>query len=375
MATFYVRKTGSDSNNGTTPALAWATVGKALGASGISSGDMAYVGAGAYRETVTVAMTSAVAETQIIGDVDGAQTGDKGEVRLTAYTTNDTTAPGATVLSLAGRDFLTFKKITFVSGSTNSSLILSATQTSVNIKFSQCTFLPGSVAAGCRLCDPSAAADIAWNWTFDSCYMLLAGLQARFQPPTSTVADYDINVVFQNCVIVSLSGGAFSFAPSGANSFKPGGLKFYNCTIFSGNTMLITGANTSTSIPVTVYNCVILCQGVTALSANASGQIVEDYNSILAGTPRTNVSIGTHSKSDGSYSSLIDIGQSLVYAGLSRPFGMPTPDSPLLAFASQAGGPSTDALGVTRPSAPFSAGAYEFETPPNRVGARVFTGF
>ena len=69
MATYYVRKTGSDSNAGTSAGAAWLTIGKALGASGIASGDTVYIGAGVYREAVTVNMTSATAETKVIGDV------------------------------------------------------------------------------------------------------------------------------------------------------------------------------------------------------------------------------------------------------------------------------------------------------------------
>src|SRR5690242_4908865 len=86
MATYYVRKTGSDAAAGTSPATAWATIGKALGASGIASGDTVYVGPGVYREQITVAMTSATVETLVIADVDGSQTGDApGEVRWTGW--------------------------------------------------------------------------------------------------------------------------------------------------------------------------------------------------------------------------------------------------------------------------------------------------
>ena len=48
--TYYVRVSGDDGDDGLSPAAAWATIGKALGASGISSGDTVYIGAGVYRE-------------------------------------------------------------------------------------------------------------------------------------------------------------------------------------------------------------------------------------------------------------------------------------------------------------------------------------
>ena len=94
MANFYVRTSGSDLNDGTTPATAWRTIGKALGASGISSGDTAYIGSGTYREGVACNLTSPTAETSIIGDILGQYTGDApGEIRLTNYLTDDFTIP------------------------------------------------------------------------------------------------------------------------------------------------------------------------------------------------------------------------------------------------------------------------------------------
>src|SRR5688572_29890318 len=115
MTTYYVRKSGSDSNAGTSPAAAWLTIGKALGASGISSGDTLYIGSGVYREMITVNMTNPVAETFIVGDIDGSRTGDApGEIRITNYLTNDSTAPtDQSLLVLNGRDYLTFQYITF----------------------------------------------------------------------------------------------------------------------------------------------------------------------------------------------------------------------------------------------------------------------
>jgi hypothetical protein len=79
MATYHVSPYGDDSNNGLggDPTDAtnrpWLTLTKALGAAGISSGDTLYIAPGVYREAVTVAMTSAVAETFIIGDVANTQ--------------------------------------------------------------------------------------------------------------------------------------------------------------------------------------------------------------------------------------------------------------------------------------------------------------
>jgi hypothetical protein len=80
---YFVRKTGSNAAAGTSPATAWATIDKALDT--IVSGDTVYIGAGTYREMVSSAASGGTTETRIVGDVDGAMTGDVGEVILTAF--------------------------------------------------------------------------------------------------------------------------------------------------------------------------------------------------------------------------------------------------------------------------------------------------
>ena len=56
MTNYFVRKNGSDAAAGTSAGAAWLTLGKALGAAGIASGDTVYIGAGVYREAVTAAL-------------------------------------------------------------------------------------------------------------------------------------------------------------------------------------------------------------------------------------------------------------------------------------------------------------------------------
>src|SRR3954454_6912896 len=101
MTNFFVRKTGSDSNNGLSAGAAWLTIGKALTSGGVAAGDTVYIGAGIYRETVTASLTNPASEVKFVGDIDGAFTGDPGEVVWTSWTTNDATAP-ASAATLAG---------------------------------------------------------------------------------------------------------------------------------------------------------------------------------------------------------------------------------------------------------------------------------
>ena len=84
MATYFVRKSGLDSNDGLSAGAAFLTIDKA--ASTVAAADTVYVGAGTYRELVTLD-TAGTSGNQItyVADVDGSQTGDAGLVIISAF--------------------------------------------------------------------------------------------------------------------------------------------------------------------------------------------------------------------------------------------------------------------------------------------------
>ncbi len=85
MANIYVRKSGSDSNDGLTPATAKLTISSAITAA--SSNDSIYIGAGIYREPQADISSKNL---YIYGDPTGSIIGDCGDVIWTGMNETDT---------------------------------------------------------------------------------------------------------------------------------------------------------------------------------------------------------------------------------------------------------------------------------------------
>ena len=343
MTTYYVRRSGSDAAAGTSAGAAWATIGKALGASGIASGDTVYIGAGIYREAVTVGFTP-TGTTSVIGDVDGAKTGDAGEVRWTGATSDFAGATTGVPLNLNTKNFLAFSNIVFQASATSAAV---SNLGGHDNSFTDCAFFLGAVIA------LTVTVDVASNLTFDRCYfagLMTTGNAVTITLPTSTTADYDVNILFRNCVLWSWAVGV-NVTATGANSFKGGGVDVRSCTIFADTDGLATAsANVSTSIPCTIYDSIVVAAGGAALNANTSGQIVEDYNALSCATLRTNVTAGTHSNTIVRLIPMFHIGQERIWGGQPRPFGSPVRDSLAHGWGAQASGPSVDMLNRPRPA-------------------------
>jgi hypothetical protein len=282
IATYYVRIGGNDASAGTSAGTAWRTVGKLLGATGMASGDTAYIGAGVFREAVTVAMTSAVADTFIIGDVDGAQTGDAGEVILTNYLNgwNDAANAGD-VINLAARDFLTFRNLTMIAGSTGNAIDGSTTN-STNIVIDKCYIAAYSAVPILYTGTFAAAA----TWTVQNSYVF-AGNNSTFTItlPTGTGADYDVNFQVNDCLLFA-SGAAtscFTIVGSAALANKGGGVDLNRCTFLGGTSGInVSGTLLSTSLPSTVTDSLIFNGG--GLTSGALGQLTDLGGNVTTGS-------------------------------------------------------------------------------------------
>lgn len=363
MANRYVRKTGSDSNGGTSTSDAWLTIGKAVGAAGLTAGDTVYVGAGVYRESnVSFAWTNnGAVNTKIIGDYTGSFTGDAGDVIMTSHTTDDVTAPAATTtLSTNGRDNVTIENLILIGGNATPSAFI-VTQDTVDLTVRRCVFRPDKPSAARTTDNSGNTAGVVLNQVYEDCVFFCGGETStsaggmRFSNLTRHTVDYDVNVEFRRCLFIG-NGTAVVINTTGAGVAFPGGVDFYECGFFFCNGVQ-TNANMSTSIPCNVEGCVFDSSG-TALNAAASGQIVENYNIIRAGTPRTNVSAGANSVADLSRAMLYEVGQSFLFSrDVKRMWGAPTVSGnggAIGGFHARSGGYAVDML--ARPS-PAGAGS------------------
>ncbi len=342
------------------------------GQSGVAAGDTIYLGAGSYRAVVAannqpVTLTNGAfsplfnGQVNIVGDVTGQFTGDAGMVQLTAYTTNDKTAPSATtLLNLNGKSNLAFSNIMFVSG--NALLVTATTATSQNVSFTDCSFHEGytgninsliSATAGYN----AAGFGIPLNWLIDRCYFVnganLGGEGVLFTVTAGVGADYSITSVIRNSFFLVLNNGnatAIRVANSGAGAAKGNGLVVRNCTIIGQG--IDTNGVVSASFPTRVNGC-FLYVGTTngALTAAATTAMLESNNLIVASTARSNVSIGAGSITDGSYAPLFHFGQERIWLPpMFRPFGEPMAGSPLLGFGNDGGQTPYDLRSNIRPA-------------------------
>ncbi len=336
------------------------------------SGDTIYVGAGVYREAPTLSLAP-TSTTSFIADVDGTNTGDAGEVVITAYTTNDKTAPTTTIFNnTAPVNFYSWQGFTLVGGTLNLGSVY-ADPTSVSgghdWTWKDCTFI-ASAGGSDTILSLFVSATQAPNLTVDRCRFMArarnanAGvIQVTATKPLS--ADLNLNILIQNSLFVSGPVGVY-LASTGANTFKPGGVTVQGCTLVGMSIgMKIADVGWSTSIPAAVNNSYI--NAGAGLTASTSGQIIESYNFILSSVPRTAVSAGTGSISDGSYAPMLSVGQEYYWGGPPvqpfSPTNTPNQLSPLAGFGSGASPSAYDLNNRPRPSGAaslsISAGALE----------------
>lgn len=312
MATYYVRPDGNNANAGTGPATnqAWQTLAKALGATGISSGDTVYIAPGSYNESVTIGMTSATATTSVIGDPTASQfTGvAAGPVLWTVYTALGA-SPTLTSITATSKDFLSFQNIYFDGGKV-------AFTTSKNLSFINCQFIGCSdFAANASAVNLSSPTSNALNATFSKC--------------TFSGADFGMTLTGQNVSdTTSITNCLFLGSRIGASTINLQ-CSIYNCTFFGIRPTValgFTGGSASFLSTVTnnlFFNC------TQAIYSDTSNRVTQTYNRFIS-CSSTVANVSNSATSTTTFSS-----------GLIFPYQLQNSLGTFQMFSSILGGPNT----------------------------------
>jgi len=331
MAIYYVRPDGNNTNVGTGPATnqAWATIQKALGATGIGSGDTVYIAPGLYGEQVTIGGTYSTT-TNIVGDPTASQFSgvSAGRVQIGAYN-NLNNAPLYTGATISGtsKSNLVFTSIEFLlsAGSASNAGIYFAS--SQNNTFNKCVFQ--DCARSAHMLSLVPAASTALNFTFTNCVFLGAVSNTISYIFTLYGAGNNTDTTsFTNCAFIGHHTAIY------ADTMK---FSVMNCTFWNHS----TGISHSGANALTVTNTLFFGCGTGA----AFGSGTQTYNRFIAcatnfsgvATSATTRVVGTPGV-ENLYTLLTGI------ANL-QPFSS-FPNSPNTSFGTATGAPATDLYGV-----------------------------
>jgi hypothetical protein len=226
---------GNDSNTGLGPATnqAWQTLSKALGASGISSGDTLYVAPGDYRINTTLTCgkiyTSFV---NIIGDTTASQfTGIvPGRVLLTNRSTNDIgSSLGSFNLIAPSSNYVSFSNFMFEVCTAN--IIFVFAPPYHDVVFNNCHFIQsassGSQSNPAFVDFVSESGNVDRNITFNKCMFTGRGLAYVMYQTIGTSVPYFANYKFYNCYCQA----GFYFSGGSRYNYSSYGIEMVNCYI------------------------------------------------------------------------------------------------------------------------------------------------
>jgi hypothetical protein len=347
MATYYVRPDGNDSNTGlgSSAALAWKTVQKALGATGIGSGDTVYIAPGTYRENITIAGTYTAA-TYIIGDPTAAQFADvpQGLVRLTNYLTTDTAAGSGTIMSSGSKNYLNISYLYF-----DGSAAMLNLGASKNVVIENCAFI-GSSLTGSSGIQGSFNTGVTVNNTIRRCIFMTGSSGLYFEVGAAHTSDWSLGFTVQDCAFVgtspvTASTPAIRFTRTTGVSYWAGGINIYNCYIQSA----VQGINFdcgNVTYPNNVRNCIITNCG-TGIVGRGTTTNIEDYNRIIGcATTLTNVASGANTVTVGPV--MVDIGMSQLFElSAKQTWFSALPASLNIGFGDPTGALTSDLFGQT----------------------------
>ena len=293
---YYVRQGGLDTHNGQSATAAFRTVGKAL--SVMVAGDIGYVGAGVYREALTITASGANGSPIVLrGDYSGALTGDAGDAILTAQTadggdSDDLAGVPASTLTLDDVKFVELRDLTLGYGGEIAVAVAATAHCAEGVTFANCVF-QGAIGSGQH--DPALRVDygaptrnpVTTGFSLTGC--VLHG-RVDLIANDNEFADIDLRATLTNCIFVAAGqrgGGAIHIRRDFAGAYPAGGITVSNCTRLTGAGALVClTAPASTVYAYRIYNNLdIAAEGplLRVVDPVGSPRIEPDHNQVIQG--------------------------------------------------------------------------------------------
>jgi hypothetical protein len=353
MATYYVRPDGNDLNTGlgSSTAQAWATIAKALGATGITGGDTVYIAPGRYAAQVVIGGTYS-SSTFVTGDPLCTQFSGltAGKVFITNVNSAGTSVYSGVLVNGSAKSNLAFSSIAFENNASSFSARCVDLLLGQNNSFTKCTFR--HTGYGAPLINMTAPASLALNATLDRCVM--GGGQVNYSG-AALIGLYGNNVSdttsVKNCIFHTGVLGPFLYLVSVSVSF-------FNCTFINTPNIAIQSASGSLIYPTYVRNCLFV--GIqSAFNSSITGHIVQEYNRLMQSGM---YQVATSVTSSNSYDAGIEDGYSLINGLNTTAIHATQLGGANTSFGTASGAPTTDIYGFPWSGTSPDAGASTYKT-------------